>query len=211
MDGINLPDNFPVPTPVKQRFAKAKFGIYVVCNSEENAMTFSEFRDATQHKISNGSNPENEFWKNVKKRLDAQESPIYGIDNHMSLFPDSVKDWNLGKLTKNESLIHGTENEMPGILTPFLYNGSMFTCFAWHVEDSYAASVNILHSGESKHWYSVPHSEGAKLEEFSMNATKMYDCNFLLRHKVVLIPPSVLKKNGIKFGRVCIYAFLSEN
>lgn len=205
MEGIEISDDFPVPTPYEQKFTSAGLGAHVVYFDKKKPMSFKKFQSATQE---NGNCTENKFWQNVKCPSKKQIKPIYGTDNEMSFFTSAQNVWNLGKLTKNESLIHGIDMDVPGVLTSYVYNGSGFTCFAFHVEDIYAASINVVHEGESKFWYSVPHSEAHKLEAFSKNATRTFKCNFLLRHKNILIPPSVLKANGIKFGRVNIIFYI---
>lgn len=87
---------------------------------------------------------------------------------------------------------------------PFLNIGLRNSSFAWHVEDSHMLSMNICWKGE-KTWYFLPRSEASKLEALSKNATKDYaSCSFILRHKVLMIPPSTLEKEKIKFGKVYI-------
>lgn len=128
---------------------------------------------------------------------------MYSIDNGTTLFEDETTVWNLNKLQKKDSYIHEAVGEdLPGVLTPFLYLGMKNTAFAMHVEDDLLGSVNIVHSGESKHWYVVPPSDAQKLEHFTQQSTTQYTCDLLIRHKLLLIPPSILKKNGIKFGKV---------
>lgn len=147
MQRIEVADEFPVPKPYVQKFEAAKFGTYVIKYYKERGMTFAQFCDAAQN---NGNSSENQFWNNIKKPSHEQISPIYGNDNQMSLFADGDDVWNLSKITKNESLIHAIEIDMPGVLQPYLYNGSGFTCFAMRAEDSYVGSINVLHQGESK-------------------------------------------------------------
>lgn len=111
----------------------------------------------------------------------------------------------MNKIDDKVSIIHELEHDMPGILSPFLNNGMRNTAFGWHVEDSYLMSMNILHIGQPKVWYFIPHSEGSKLEALSKEATTAFQCSFLLKHKLLLIPASVLKQNDIKFGKVSAF------
>lgn len=199
MQQIEVADNFPVPIPYQQKFEAAGLGTYLINYHKKKPMTYAQFLNATKNY---GNCTEDEFWHNVKKETGKQITPIYGNDNAMSLMTGSSDVWNLSKITEKESLIHATDMKIPGVLSPYLYNGSGYTCFPWHIEDIYASSINILHNGLPKSWYIIPHSEAGKFESFSKKATKTSECNFLLRHKIVLIPPSVLKMNDIKFGRV---------
>lgn len=51
--------------------------------------------------------------------------------------------------------------------------------------------------------YFVPESENKKLENVVNKLGKLkYNCSFYIRHKCILIPPSVLQEHGIKFARV---------
>lgn len=170
-------------------------------------MTYSEFAkksEAIDGKFSiddeTDMDVENMFWRSVKSKK--QMERVYGIDIPISLFPDSCKEWNMNKLSGKDTIIHSLDNELEGILSPFLYIGMRNTAFGYHVEDSYLLSINVLHQGKANTWYAVPHSERHKLEEFVKAATAQYKCDFLIRHKLILIPPSELKKMGIKFEKV---------
>lgn len=90
---------------------------------------------------------------------------------------------------------------MEGIHTPFIYVGEYLTSFAAHVEDGDLYSVNYNHSGAAKIWYIIPGEEGEKLEKLIFNQTS-HICKLYIRHKSILVPPSVLKEHGIKFARI---------
>ncbi|KAK5960760.1 histone demethylase PWA37_002197 [Arxiozyma heterogenica] len=46
-------------------------------------------------------------------------------------------------------------NEISGMTLPWLYVGSKFSTFCWHMEDQYTLSANYQHEGAPKIWYSV--------------------------------------------------------
>ena len=76
--------------------------------------------------------------------------------------------------------------------------------FAWHVEDADLYSVNFLHGGAPKIWYCVSPKDKAKFERLAgtLNPEQLRACKGFLRHKDVLISPTVLKQFDIKYQLV---------
>lgn len=76
--------------------------------------------------------------------------------------------------------------------------------FSWHVEDMDLYSINYLHFGAPKHWYSVSplhrrHFEEVAKTHFHIAARQ---CPEFLRHKMSLISPSTLSQSRVVFHRV---------
>lgn len=117
---------------------------------------------------------------------------------------------------------------MDGIQTPFTYIGAPLSSFAWHIEDGNLCSINFLHTGSApKFWwvqlwqfitsyitiefiqkfrYIIHKNDSSKFEDLVRRILgKKKLCDFYIRHKTLMIPPSVLKKNGIKFTRVKLF------
>lgn len=84
----------------------------------------------------------------------------------------------------------------------------MQSFFAWHVEDADLYSVNFLHCGAPKIWYCVSPKDKAKFERLagSLNPEQLRTCKGFLRHKDILISPTVLKQFGIQYKLVCSQA-----
>lgn len=76
--------------------------------------------------------------------------------------------------------------------------------FAWHVEDADLYSVNFLHGGAPKIWYCVSPKDKAKFERLAgtLNPEQLRSCKGFLRHKDILISPTVLKQFDIKYQLV---------
>ena len=51
-----------------------------------------------------------------------------------------------------QSALRLLASEIPGVNTPMLYLGMLFSTFCWHVEDNYLYSINIQHQGAAKTW-----------------------------------------------------------
>lgn len=83
------------------------------------------------------------------------------------------------------------------------------TFFAFHLEDGDLDSINYLHSGKPKVWYIVPGEEEKKLAHLVQEKFPESDCDLYIRHKNVMVPPSVLRENGIRFGKVLYLIFIS--
>ena len=61
-------------------------------------------------------------------------------------------------------LAHCNDN-VSGMVVPWLYVGMLFASFCWHVEDHYAHSINYMHFGAPKTWYGVPGDQAEAFEE----------------------------------------------
>jgi jumonji domain-containing protein 2 len=65
-------------------------------------------------------------------------------------------------------------------------------------------SINYVHIGAPKIWYSIPAHHGEKLEAFVGEKYTGDACrkNMPLRHKALMIDPEILKENGIDVFKV---------
>lgn len=82
--------------------------------------------------------------------------------------PRSLSDspWNLQGVARSPgSLTRFMPDDIPGVTSPMVYIGMLFSWFAWHVEDHELHSLNFLHMGAPKTWYAVPGEYAASLEE----------------------------------------------
>lgn len=54
------------------------------------------------------------------------------------------------------SLLPMFDRKISGMTVPWIYVGSTFSTFCWHLEDQYTLSANYQHEGAPKVWYSIP-------------------------------------------------------
>lgn len=129
------------------------------------------------------------YWKTL-----TYAPPLYGADMMGTLFDDSTPSWNLNKLP---NLLDVLGTKVPGVNTAYLYLGMWKATFAWHLEDVDLYSINYLHFGAPKQWYSISQADAPRFEA-AMRSTWPNDakaCNQFLRHKGYLISPQHLKSH----------------
>ncbi|KAH6608148.1 hypothetical protein Trco_004461, partial [Trichoderma cornu-damae] len=140
------------------------------------------------------------YWKTL-----TYAQPLYGADLMGTLFDDRTETWNLNKLP---NLLDVLGTKVPGVNTAYLYLGMWKATFAWHLEDVDLYSINYLHFGAPKQWYSIPQADARRFEA-AMKSIWPADakaCDQFLRHKAFLISPQHLLQNyGIKVNKVVSY------
>ncbi|KAF9600058.1 hypothetical protein IFM89_002531 [Coptis chinensis] len=120
----------------------------------------------------------------------------------------SSSPWNLNNLPKLEgSMLQAVHNNIAGVMVPWLYVGMLFSSFCWHFEDHCFYSINYLHWGEPKCWYSVPGGEAQAFEQVMRKSLPdLFDAQpDLLFQLVTMLNPTVLQENGVP-----VYTVLQE-
>ena len=143
---------------------------------------------------------EKTYWKTL-----TYAPPLYGADLLGSLFDDNTSMWNLNKLP---NLLDVLGTRVPGVNTAYLYLGMWKATFAWHLEDVDLYSINYLHFGAPKQWYSISQGDARRFEAAMKNIwpTDAKACDQFLRHKSFLISPSHLKQHyNITVNKVVSY------
>jgi hypothetical protein len=143
---------------------------------------------------------EREFWKKVP-----YNPPLYGADVEGSLFDAGCAHWSVGALeTLLSRTLRGAGARIPGVTSPYLYFGAWRAMFAWHTEDLDLYSVNYLHYGAPKTWYTVAPAARGRLERCAASAAPelFAQCRQFLRHKELLLSPALLRQHGVPFTRV---------
>lgn len=99
---------------------------------------------------------EKNYWQSI-----TYNSPLYGADMPGSLFDERTTVWNVAKL---ENLLDILGQNVPGVNTAYLYLGMWKSTFAWHLEDVDLYSINYIHFGAPKQWYSISQEDARRFE-----------------------------------------------
>ncbi|TGJ87240.1 hypothetical protein E0Z10_g1501 [Xylaria hypoxylon] len=140
------------------------------------------------------------YWKTL-----TYAPPLYGADVLGTLFNDSTEEWNLNQLP---NLLDVLGTKVPGVNMAYLYLGMWKATFAWHLEDVDLYSINYLHFGAPKQWYSISQGDARRFEAAmkSIWPTDAKACNQFLRHKAFLISPNHLQQYfNIKVNKCVSY------
>ncbi|KAL0557273.1 hypothetical protein IC582_005799 [Cucumis melo] len=120
----------------------------------------------------------------------------------------SNSPWNLQVIARSPgSLTRYMPDDIPGVTSPMVYIGMLFSWFAWHVEDHELHSMNFLHVGSPKTWYSIPGDQAFAFEE--VVRTQAYGGSVdhlaaltLLGEKTTLLSPEIVIASGIPCCRL---------
>jgi len=170
--------------------------------------------DADQFTDERCAELEKSYWRTL-----TYNSPLYGADMPGSLFDDRTTSWNVAKL---DNLLDCLGKKLPGVNTAYLYLGMWKSTFSWHLEDMDLYSINYIHFGAPKQWYSISSEDKPKFE-LVMKSTppvpmivlcatdsrsigvwpnEAKKCSQFLRHKTFLVSPALLLSHGIKVNRL---------
>ena len=139
---------------------------------------------------------ERKFWKSMG--VPAWEHPIYGADQVGTLFNEEEGgSWNINKL---DSIVSLLGSDIPGVSSAYLYVGTWRSLFAYHVEDLDLYSINYVHTGAEKSWYSIKYKDKKRFESFAESFFKAehYQCQQFLRHKTAMFSQTKLREVGIE-------------
>ena len=143
---------------------------------------------------------ERAYWKTL-----TYAAPLYGADMMGTLFDDRTETWNLNKLP---NLLDVLGTKIPGVNTAYLYFGMWKATFAWHLEDVDLYSINYVHFGAPKQWYSISQADARRFEAAMKNIwpADAKACSQFLRHKGFLISPQhLLNHYNIQVNKVVSY------
>lgn len=139
---------------------------------------------------------ESNYWKTL-----TYAEPMYGADSLGSLFPPNFKTWNVAHLPNILDLL---DAKLPGVNDAYLYAGLWKATFSWHLEDQDLYSINYLHFGAPKQWYSIPQAQANKFYNLMKDSfpEDSRSCLEFLRHKTYMMSPQCLAKHGISVNKI---------
>ncbi|KAK1363230.1 hypothetical protein POM88_038791 [Heracleum sosnowskyi] len=117
-------------------------------------------------------------------------------------------EWNVRGAARAEGCpLRFVKDDIPGVTSPMVYMGMMFSWFAWHVEDHDFHSLNYMHMGDAKTWYGVPSDAAIAFEEVIRNHGYEGQKNFIstyetLAQKTTVMSPEVILNAGIPCCRL---------
>ncbi|KAJ5166878.1 uncharacterized protein N7482_005659 [Penicillium canariense] len=158
-DGESLPAAKPKGRQAKSVTARRKNNRGdTVDHVDEEAFKDFDYRihDNEDYTAERCEELETAYWKSLMFN-----NPLYGADMPGSLFEDSVTSWNVAKLP---NLLDVLGQKVPGVNTAYLYLGMWKATFAWHLEDVDLYSINYIHFGAPKQWYSISQEDAPKFE-----------------------------------------------
>lgn len=80
--------------------------------------------------------------------------------------------WNLNNIPKlPESLLQYLDEDINGVIVPWMYIGMLFSTFCWHAEDHNFYSISYNHFGAPKTWYGIPGNRAADFEQVMKKLT----------------------------------------
>ncbi|RAH78016.1 hypothetical protein BO86DRAFT_321728 [Aspergillus japonicus CBS 114.51] len=204
-DGESLPGPKPKGRQPKSVTARRKHnkGGDAVDYVDEEAFKDFDYRihDSEEYTAERCEELETAYWKSLMFN-----NPLYGADMPGSLFDDNITtSWNVARLP---NLLDVLGQKVPGVNTAYLYLGMWKATFAWHLEDVDLYSINYIHFGAPKQWYSISQEDAPRFEQAmkSIWQSDAKSCDQFLRHKTYLVSPSLLKSQyGITVNRLVHY------
>lgn len=184
-------------TSARRKYSKREGSAMI---DEEAFKDFDYKMDISDYTPERCEELERTYWKTL-----TYATPLYGADLMGTLFHEDTEMWNLNKLP---NLLDVLGTKVPGVNTAYLYLGMWKATFAWHLEDVDLYSINYLHFGAPKQWYSISQADARRFEAAmkSIWPTEAKACDQFLRHKAFLISPShLLQHYNIKVNKCLSY------
>jgi histone demethylase JARID1 len=152
--------------------------------------------------------------QNFHKENNINEKNYNDKENNYNYKENNSNDnlWLLQNINLKENsllqfLKEDEKSNISGLTLPWIYLGMIFSTFCWHVEDLYLYSLNYMHYGSPKIWYSLPINQKEKMNLFLEKKYKNLNTKNknLIDRLTLLIDPLELIENGIQVNRTIQY------
>mmetsp|Transcript_28992 Transcript_28992/g.67176 ORF Transcript_28992/g.67176 Transcript_28992/m.67176 type:complete len:538 (+) Transcript_28992:86-1699(+) len=179
--------------------------------------SFEEIRQLakTTHALRLGKDPghtkartvEQLFWTSIAEHETFQVQYASDVEGSFCSAGQFGK-WDLRSISSLPGgLLRFIDFNIPGVNSPMLYLGVLFSMFGWHHEDNELYSISFLHRGAPKTWYGIP---GARADAFrdlvdSKVLPKMRNAQpntDVLALKTTMVSPSAVARAGIPISRL---------
>ncbi|XP_071443739.1 uncharacterized protein Jarid2 [Hetaerina americana] len=154
---------------------------------------------------------ETEYWRHVTGRTNhvcvhsgSIDSSVWGYGFPCTKgSPLARHPWNLKVFTNNSGSILRSMGPVMGVTVPTLHVGMLFTTCCWYRDPHGLPWVEYLHTGASKIWYGIPHSQSDAFRTALTKLVPRYCKNktIWLPSDTAMIPPNMLVKNGVSLCR----------
>lgn len=173
---------------------------------------FQRVRDVKYHSTRTGMNNhdiEAEYWT-IVEGANKPVSVLYGSDVDVTEVGGSSlrvdhSNWTASALPLlPDSMLSHINQTIPGVNSPMLYVGMMFSSFCWHTEDNHLFAINYIHAGEDKTWYGIPGSAAEKFERVMREALPdLFESTPNLLHLLItMLSPRILIENHVPIYRM---------
>ncbi|KAL8093246.1 lysine-specific demethylase ELF6 isoform X2 [Apium graveolens] len=174
----------------------------IITSSDENKFASIKFNPLSV--ATSSSHTSDHIARTLRERSSGQAKDIECSSGQKL----SNSPWNLQVIAQSPgSVTRFMPDDIPGVTSPMVYIGMLFSWFAWHVEDHELHSLNFLHTGSPKTWYAVPEDHAINFEEvirkeaYGGNIDRLAALT-LLGEKTTLLSPKVIVASGIPCCRL---------
>lgn len=183
----------------KKEKSKGRSRAKDTCDDMEPADFDYRIDDNDQYTAERCQELERSYWKSL-----TFNNPMYGADLPGSLFTDDIKEWNVAHL---DNILNRLGVTLPGVNSAYLYLGMWKATFSWHVEDMDLYSINYIHFGAPKQWYSVSQEDNQKFEKVMKDIfpNDARHCGQFMRHKTFGASPARLAQHDLHVNKLVHY------
>jgi len=140
---------------------------------------------------------EDYFWRRIYNQREKDLTVRYGSDVEANIMKGDP--WAPADIPHLPGGVLSATKAIPGVTTPFIYVGQLFSYFCWHTEDNDLCSINYMHDGAAKTWYGIPPDSKPIVEkvfkaQFPLLTNRYPDLHL---RKCAMLHPLMLQQSGV--------------